>query len=153
MTSEYEVSQDYTKPNKLVLCSNTLIDVNIPFLFENNIPLLIGQNDDPQVWLQARSGNQKGQWVVVVEKNEGLHESIKVTKDKNGKVVIHAKDTKVLEVEKHQDHYEVIDLDMRPLGLNIHGNETMLMIGNTQMSQNTFQDAEVMISIGEDGNT
>ncbi|OQX52698.1 MAG: hypothetical protein B5M53_08020 [Candidatus Cloacimonas sp. 4484_209] len=54
---------------------------------------------------------------------------------------------KVLQLS--DDLARVIQLDLRPIGLTIFGDETRLVIGSNQLVSNTFTDVYIMIKIGK----
>jgi len=44
----------------------------------------------------------------------------------------------------------VVQMDLRPIGLNIYGDESHLVVGTHQLVSNTFQNVYVMIGIGKE---
>lgn len=149
MSNEIQVPKNYEPMHKLVLCGNTLINVNIPFEAEGGIPLLIGANGDPQIWLNARPPKPGMPWSPIIRQNRTLHPAAKLIGLGTGSIEVEIQGTRVLVLAKQPDGtFEVIRLDLRPLGLNIHGDSTKLMVGTNQLVSNTFQNVNVMVGIG-----
>lgn len=69
MKERIDLPKPYTPFHEMVLCSNRLIDVQIPFEVDGGIPLLIGQAQDPLIWLNARPASPGQPWQPVVRQN------------------------------------------------------------------------------------
>ena len=150
MNKNIELPNNYKPFPKMILCGNTLIDVKIPFEVEGGVPLLIGSNDEPQIWLNARPPKRDMQWYPIVRKNRSLHESAKIKGLGTEIISVEIQEKTVIRLEQKQpDTIEVVDLDLRPLGLNIYGDKSKLMVGSSQLISNTFNNVYVMIGIGE----
>lgn len=149
MSNHVQVPKNYKPMHKLILCGNTLIDVNIPFEVDGGIPLLIGANGEPQIWLNARPPSPGMPWVPVIRQNRSMHKAAQIQGVGSDTVIVEIQGTKVLVLQKRQpDTFEVTELDLRPVGLNIYGDRSKLMIGTNQLVSNMFQNVNVMVGIG-----
>lgn len=149
MSSEVQVPKNYQPPHKLVLCGNTLINVHIPFKLDGGVPLLIGANAEPQIWLNARPPKPGMPWLPLIRQNRTLHDAVKVSGIGTGSITVEAQGATVLVIAKQQDGtFEVTTLDLRPMGLNIYGDSTELTVGTQKLASNTFENVHVMMAIG-----
>ncbi len=149
MNQRIHLPKEYKPFDHLILCSNILINVQIPFEVGGNVPLLIGRNELPQVWLNAPSQKPRLEWIPIVRQNRSLHKQVKIIKDGN-ELFVKINTIDVLRVLKiSANSANVVQLDLRPIGLNIYGDESHLVVGTNQLASNTFQNAYVMIGIGK----
>lgn len=142
--------EDYIPFGELILCGNHLIKVKVPIEFKKNIPLLIGKGDVPLVWLSVPINKEGKDWRKIVIKNESMDRRIAIISSKENKLTTVMVDNyKIIHVIKHSDEKaEVINLNLRPLGLNIHGDANMLYIGTNRFINNSFENLWAMIGIG-----
>ena len=141
--------KEYRPYNHLIFCSNNLINVQIPFEIDEHIPLLIGRNRQPQIWLNAPSSQSEIKWIPLIRQNRSLHKAV-IVKRLNKEVIIKINNIQIIKVlQLNDDLAKVVQLDLRPIGLNIFGDETRLVVGNNQLVSNTFTDVYIMIKIGQ----
>ena len=146
--SDQLLPKDYQPFPKMVMCGNTLIDVRVPFEIDGKVPLLIGNNGKPRIWLNAPPSGPGLNWQPVVRANRSLHRAAVVTGAGTDMVSVTVKGLDVLSLMKGSDDIpEVIKLDLRPLGLNIYGDAKKLTVGMNQLIQNTFRNVRVMVGI------
>lgn len=133
------------------LCGNTLRDVGAIFEIDNVRPILVGRGTGghPQIWLLARLSSTAS-WRPVVTCNTAvvstLSENRKVT------VIIDATQPQTVVMvgnvivvnAKHNGETDSVDisaLDLRPLGLNIHGDDNVgLLFANNRFVRNTMSN-------------
>lgn len=150
MKQDLQVPKNYKPLSRLTLCSNTLIDVQVPFEIEGGVPLLIGGNGEPEIWLNARPPKPDMEWYPVIRQNRPLHKEAQIQGVGGELISITIQGTRVLTLEKREGNVlEVTELDLRPIGLNIHGDRSGLMVGSTQLVSNTFSNVYVMVGIGD----
>jgi hypothetical protein len=149
MNGDIRLPKNYKPARKLTLCGNTLIDVNIPFEVDGGIPLLIGTNGEPQIWLNARPSSHGKPWPPIIRQNRSMHKAAEIRGVGTDNIIINVQGTKVLTLEKHEpDTLKITELDLRPIGLNIYGDRSKLVVGTNQLVSNTFENLNVMIGIG-----
>jgi hypothetical protein len=149
MINEIQLPEDYQPVDTLILCSNILVNVRIPFEVEGGVPILVGKNGRPQVWLYARPPSPEMPWLPVVRQNHSLHKKVCVHEMGKSAITVVIQGVTVLAVEKREvNRVEVVELDLRPFGLTIYGDNTKLMIGSHTFAKNTFTNLEVMLRIG-----
>ena len=150
MNQRIRLPKEYKPFDHLTLCSNILINVQVPFEVDGHIPLLIGRNELPKIWLNAPSPKPGFEWTPLVRQNRSLHKAVKLIKSKN-EIIIKVNTIKILRVSKISDNSaSVVQMDLRPIGLNIYGDESHLVVGTHQLVSNTFQNVYVMIGIGKE---
>jgi hypothetical protein len=154
MEKEINPPKDYIPFEELILCSNNFVNGLMPIVVDGNIPLLIGKGELPLVWL-ATPLQFRLRWKYIVVGNKSLSTHIKVIISKEDKEIIvifvkeNNKETILLKVKKESDGKAIVtEIDLRPLGLNIHGNNVQLFVGTNTLSKNTFQNVRTMIAIG-----
>ena len=142
--------EDYIPFGELIICSNHLINVKVPIEFKNNIPLLIGKGDVPLVWLSTPISKEGKDLREIVIKNKSMDERITIiSSEKEKSTIIKVDDSKIIHVIKRSDEKaEVISLDLRRLGFNIHGNANILFFGPNEFVNNNFKNLWAMIGIG-----
>ncbi len=113
------------------------------------LPIVIGKGDKPRIWLQALADPKTKEFISVVEDSESKHPSVKVL-EQDGAIKVILSSAVVLSVKTTgEDGYEIEALDMRPLGLNLHGTTTELMVGSNTFSGNFMSGVGTFISLGE----
>lgn len=143
----------FTPFEKLNICGN-IIGTKYIFQINDYIPIIIGKSPDntPLVWVYARLPN--GDEKCVVDENISKHEQIicenmddlllfKIKHPTEEKWVIFFK----LIISKWYIP-EIVKLDLRPFGLNIHGDNDSLFIGNACLKNNNIIGSEVFFKIG-----
>ena len=149
MNQSIRLPKEYKPFDELDLCGNTLINVPVPFEVDGYVPLLIGRNDIPRVWLNAPPPKSGTGWIPLVRQNRSLHRSVKAIEQENV-VIIKINAMEILRVIKlSNSSANVVQMDLRPIGLNIHGDESHLVVGTHVLVSNTFQNVHVMIGIGK----
>jgi len=138
----------YTPYRELRVCSNEFVNTKIAVEVEEHAPMLIGAGDGPRVWLSAPTGQGKPRWTLVVADNESRVADVVVRRTPQGGLEVMASDTKVLEVQQADTESAAVTwLDLRPLGLEIHGDSDALWIGTNQFSANKFTNCDTAIGI------
>jgi len=143
--------QDFKPVNSLVLCSNSLQDFKYIINDNNFIPILIGVGNIPRIWIYAKSNNTS---ISVIRDN--------ISNLPNIKINIYLKESRlsieyisgnninnsILKMDFKESKFVVTEMDLRPIGYNIYGNEQGLTIGTSKMNNNKFQGIESFIKTG-----
>jgi len=149
MITRDKLPKSYTAYETLIVCSNTLSGGGYILAIGDVLPILVGKGEKPQVWLQALSTPDKNEFVTIVEASISKHQAVKVFED-SGALNIHVGGTNVLSVRvTGEDSAEVFLLDLRPLGIKLHGNNSELVVGNSTFSGNFFAGGGTMIGFGK----
>lgn len=143
----------FTPFEKLKICGN-IIGTKYIFQINEYIPIIIGKSPDntPLVWVYAKLPNDNE--ICVVDRNISKHAQIecenlddlllfKIKHPAEEKWVIFFK----LIISKWYIP-EIVKLDLRPFGLNIHGDNDSLFIGDTCLKNNNIIGSEVFFKIG-----
>ncbi len=85
---------------------------------------------------------------MLVRDNKSLHPKVAVKVD-GDTVMIDTPDGIVLRVRKENENLaRVSQINLRPFGINIHGNEGSLTVMNSNLAGNMFIGVKVMVGIG-----
>lgn len=138
------------KPYKSInLCSNKIIGGGHIFAMGKNLPLLIGEGNAPRIWLQAVSAPGSREFITVVSDSKSTHPAVSIKRD-GKKISVTIQGRTVISVMPTGLHgATVLELDLRPIGLNVFGNASSLNLGGMQLSHNTFSDVGVAFGLGE----
>lgn len=138
---------------ELVFCSNNLINTNYIFSSDEDWhPLVICKGKRPRVWLSLRKSisvesQEKFEYIDLIVDSELKDLSFSFINTIYGFQVKLA-ETIIIEAGNHKDDsLEVYKIDFRPLGLNIYGDHSRLIVGNNEMSMNTTTDSTSMFGI------
>lgn len=149
---EYDTVEQY---GKITICSNLLINTSHIISSKDDWhPLVIRKGKEPRVWLSVRQLTQddsnqsdKYQYIELIVDSVHVHPRASIISNSNG-FQIKIDDHVIVEAGNHfEDSIEIYKLDLRPLGLNVHGDHTLLSIGNNQMSRNTSMNTGAIFGI------
>lgn len=149
MYSIENLPDGYVALNKLNICSNVLIGGGFAFSLGAILPLIIGKGPVPMIWMQAYDfKNKKSK--ILVDGNISKHPEVLVTKPEDGVVEISIiKGVRMLRVKNTGADSSVVSfMDLRPVGLNITGNQNELNVGNSSFSKNTIEGTNVFFGLG-----
>ncbi|WP_228156167.1 hypothetical protein [Acinetobacter pittii] len=139
---------------EVFVCSNRLINTkHILKSSEDWTPLVIRKSLDgkPIVWLSVAiiEDNKIIGYIEIIQENRVVFDQ----RDLDFKVtelgfIIKIGSTTICEAgDVEENSIEIFKLDLRPLGLNIHGDHNILNIGTNKMSRNTSSNSEAMFGI------
>lgn len=139
---------EYISFHELVICGNRFINGTVPIEVESTPVLLIGRSEPPSVWISVPDKQRSNPHALVVN-NQSLVSEIDVLTRKNSTVIIFDKSITMLFVKKESDERAIVlALDLRPIGLNIFGDEESLNVATNVLENNTFKNVHTMIKIG-----
>lgn len=126
---------------KVAFCSNVLQNVEVPLAVDDQPVLLIGQEDIPLIWLKAPASPQTKEWVFVISANRSAHPAVEVQVILSSRLVrVLTAGIEVLVARSTGPEAVAVDhLDLRPLGLDVHGDGDALFLGGTVLSSNVFE--------------
>jgi hypothetical protein len=154
MEEKNKLPEDYIPFSKIIICSNSFIDGEYIIKVNMHVPLLIGKGIMPLVWLSIPLPNDKFSYIVernishhpkiIVElSNDKRSVNIKISEDK------YKTDKVVINIFKETDDSIIIkQIDLRPIGLDIYGNEDGLNVGTNVIKNSNFLNVNTMIGIG-----
>lgn len=138
----------YVPYESLTICSNTIKGGGNLVAVSEVIPLLIGKGDTPQIWLLALANAQKNEFVSIVEKSISKHPAVKVYEDAEFLNVMISGEVVLSVRQDSESSATVTVLDLRPLGLNMYGNENTLNVGGGTFSKNSMSGGGTLIGLG-----
>lgn len=132
----------------LVVCSNSLIGGGHIASIGDVLPLIIGTGEKPQIWLQALADPEKKEFVSIVESSVSTHPAVDV-REVFGAIVVSVQGTTVVRVRQvASDRAEVDSIDLRPIGLNLYGNSSSMIVGGTTISRSSMRGGGVLVGLG-----
>ena len=152
MKTDFELPQNYNPFQEIIFCSNRLVNVAVPILLMENIPIcLIGRGPVPLVWLSGPIEPHAKIWNYVVIGGSPLKSAIDLKTDwETNTVLVKVGPQEVLRAKKLSEDRAVVDLvDFRPLGLNVYGTMEELNVGQNKFIRNHFIDLRVAFAVSK----
>lgn len=152
MDTKNELPKNYKPLDELNVCSNRLLGGAKLIGINGFSPILIGDGAIPAIWIYGK--NEKNKWIELINESKSLHPAIQIINDKiNREIVIGIQNTIILKGKMASDKICIVNnLDLRPIGFDIHGKDNNLFIGNSTFSGNTFQGIGFFVGINENSN-
>lgn len=135
---------------KIKICGNVIGVKKYIFEIRGYVPFIINKSkeDRPLVWFYAKSERNK-KIICIVEENKSKHEQVNC-RDDGDLLVFNIQNPATQEwvtffkmIISKQFIPEIEELDLRPLGVNIHGRNDELIIGKTSLKNNIIIGPEV----------
>lgn len=145
MEKDIGLPKDFKKLEVLEVCSNKIIGGGNIFGIDNFAPLLIGDGEYPRVWLYSRI--DKVNWTPIIKDNESLHSDLRIYENsEERRVTIIMGVLPILSVVKIGNrHCKVDQMDLRPIGYNLYGNNDRLVVSNSNFTGNVAKGISFMI--------
>ena len=138
----------YTPFQRVRLGSNVLENVVAVFSINSFIPLLVGDGENPKVWLSIPTNRDGTEWYPLIKENFSSHREVTVEVAKR-RVTVRTPQGTVLNVVKNIKNTLVFfKLDLRPFGLNVYADEGALYVMDNKLAKNEFKNIQVVIRIG-----
>ena len=139
--------KEYEQITELEICSNKLIDSQSLIGINDFSPFLIGKGIMPKVWLYFKDPSNS--WQLLIRNNQSLHPLIKIeSQDVSTKIIINNEIILDAKMTGPNSCF-VSKIDLRPVGLNIYGNNEGLSVGETKLKGNTFKSTKYIIGMNE----
>lgn len=140
----------YVPLHTLDLCTNVFVNVSKPIAIKDFPILLIAGGLVPVVWLAAPRFPGSSDWHFVVAEGRSANPAIQVAIDASKReTVVTAGPTRLIcAVMMADDRAQVTEIDLRPVGLNVIGSKSGLMIGTNRFANNRVQGASIGIALG-----
>jgi len=149
MITKDNMPKSYKPFNELILCSNKIIGGSNIVSMGEVIPIILGQGDKPMIWLQAVADLKGKTFTTVVEGSISMHPAIKVLQVEDALEVSIGNITILKIKSSEKGSASVEKLDLRPLGINMFGDNTKLQAGGMTLTGNTFQGVGTAIALGQ----
>lgn len=143
----------YVGFDELNFCSNLFRNVVIPLGINGQPLVLIGKGAPPQVWLAAPSQPNASTWVYVVKESRASNPGIAVNwSAATQQLSVDVAQTSVLTVRiESAERATVVALNLRPLGLDVVGSPSGIMIGTNQFAHNSVIGSRVGLNLNVPG--
>jgi len=141
---------DFVPFAELNVCGNLMRGGKAPFVFGEIVPLLVGKNTHAKLWLSAPKDTTASAWIDLIAGGEALHNEVKILLSEDQRVTsVQFRGQPVLELRlPSSDSAELPFLDLRPIGLNIFGENDVLNVGPHTLSNNLFNNVAYMAKLG-----
>lgn len=148
MNKNNDQPDDYIPYNEIEVCSNTIIGGGNLVVIGNVVPIYVGVGYIPKVWLKSVDDIKSKRFIEVVEASISKHPAIKINSYESD-ITIKINNIVILKTNGNTKNKLIISqLDMRPLGINIHGDESGLMAGGMAISKSTFNGIGSLVALG-----
>lgn len=146
MPETIPLPHDYIPFKKLVVCGNTMINGFVPISVHGVPVFLVGKGKEPIIWLNALSSTG---WQPLVRASRCLHPEVRILSPAPMTWQVSVKENIVLDVfVQGEDMAEITRLNLRPLGIEVYGDQLGLDVGTTRLSSNVFSNVHTMIAGG-----
>ncbi len=148
--ANFKVPSEYIPIGTYNFCSNKI--TNVKYLIDDHgfKPLLIGSGKTPRIWLYARAS--ENEYVQLIDDNKSLVENFEITiniENKTIQVIAGKNIIKSILKLNFKQVIEVIQLDLRLVGLNIYGDANQLNVGGNKLIKNSMIGAENFIGMSK----
>jgi len=142
-----ELPLQYKPYDKISLGTNLIENVTAILTVKGHVPLLIGQGEPPKIWLYVPTDNFGTEWYPLIKDNFSSHPDVKVIAETKS-VTIKASSTTVLTcVVGDINKINILELDLRPFGLDVYSDDKSLKVMGNTLSNNSFKNLKVVIGI------
>jgi len=143
----------YVAFDELEFCSNVFRNVRIPVGINGDPLVLVGRGPFPLVWLAAPSHPSSSTWTYVVKESLTANPGIRIEWSKSLQTLtIGVEGVAIFSVKMASFQRAAVTLlDMRPLGLNVVGNQSGLTIDGNHFSQNEIVGAGIGLNLNVPG--
>lgn len=132
---------------QLSVCSNLLNGGGQVVILGTEFPLIIGKGNNgvPLVWLKAPIGNN-GEFQELARASVATHSIVNVRRA-NSSIEVYIGGKKLLIVEEKSESLASVEfLDLRYIGLDVHGDTNFLMAGGSRFMGNMVSGSIALIS-------
>jgi len=142
--------QDFVPFAEINVCSNVMKGGKAPFLVGDKVPLLVGKNSHPKFWLSAPKDRAATEWIDLIVAGTTVHPNVKILLSEDQKdISVQFRRQPVLELRVvSADSVDLSFIDLRPIGLNIFGENGVLHLGSHVLSSNSFENVAYMARLG-----
>lgn len=150
MRVDTSLPDGYQPYKTLDVCSNRFVDVEVVFSVNGQPAFLIGKGATPRIWLAAPLTASRERWDYIVVGNDAITSLIQVkTVGRSHTTTIRLKETTLLTArETGPDVVKITTLDLRPVGLNIWGDSSVLYIAGNSFVNNHFERVRTAFALG-----
>lgn len=147
MKNNINLPSEFIPYNELILCSNKFINGTVILEINKNVALLVGKGKNPAIWLAIPQSKLNAELTYLIKNNKTFQNRINVLLPENETIVSHNNDILIHVRKMDEDKAEIIEINLRPLGISIHGNKDGLYVGTNFLKNNGFSNTYTMIAI------
>lgn len=140
------IPHGFTPARRIRIASNIFLDAKAVFSVDGYYPLLLSDSGGLRCWLSAATGDSLKPWVSLVENNKPRHHAVDVRAFPKS-LGVKTQGVTVLSAIASENGIAIIKLDLRPLGLNVFVDGSVLCVGGARLSENTFRGSDVGIAL------
>lgn len=140
--------ENYTPYDTLLVCSNKISGGAKIASIDGIYPLLIGKGKRPLIWLQAIVDSKSRKFEEIITESVSKHPLVNLFDD-GSSIHVKVSGEKILSLRlKESNVAEVHFLDLRPIGLDIHGNKNSLQVGFASFSNSSMSGGGALVGVG-----
>jgi hypothetical protein len=146
MIDYIDIPTEYKEYNTVNLCSNELENIKYLFGINSFPPIIIGKGQDaPVSWLYIRNNDI---WTEIINSNKSKDIALQVFAH-DRKLLIQFDSINILDSYEDENGKLIIEkINLKPLGLNIEGNEKGLEIAGNVIAKNTVIGGKFFVGLG-----
>ena len=147
--NKVELPKDYIAYHTLTVCTNKMVNGQVPITLKTGIPFLVGKGTIPLIWLSVPTSKEATNWKYIVEKNQTKDDRVSIVlTDTDKSLRIMFQNINLMQVNGiSDDEAEISYLDLRPVGLNVYGDTSGLFVGTNRLKGNSFNSVYGMVKI------
>ena len=135
----------------LIVCGNEFIDGKVVIDVDSRPVLLVGKGNPARVWLQCPMESPQGKsWEWIIRENEKVRKGSDLfvsTPSTSMGIYVDEHTLIHLTVPIPDKKAEIIFLDLKPLGLDIHGDMRGLWVEGNRLFGNYLENAGTMVGL------
>jgi hypothetical protein len=143
MTNALKLPKKYSPHLSVFICSLTIYKYKVLFRINDLIPLLIGSGQYPRIWINTTRNIQSRKVEKCIENNKIIHPGFSIIH--KVPITVKAEKFTILTIsETNSRHITISQIDFRPIGINLYGDERGLNFGGSHFSNLTFSDVDTI---------
>lgn len=144
-----KLPEDFVPFAELTVCGNVMRGGKALFCLGDKVPLLVGKNSHPKLWLSAPRNPEATHWIDLISAGRTRHPGIEIIPSRNETdVSVHFFRQPLLKLQLlSPDSVNLPFLDLRPIGLKVFGKNDLLYLGSHVFSKNSFDNVTYMVNL------
>ncbi|MEL4247745.1 hypothetical protein [Shewanella xiamenensis] len=138
---------NFKPPRKMNIGTNSFHNTTALLNFKGYVPILIGEGDNPHIWINIPANQDGSEWYPLVKDNFSTNQSVIVIKGDNS-VKVTTPEGVIIDCEiKNDRSIYVKKLNLKPFGINVYADENSMNIMGTSFTSSGFSNIGTVVSI------
>ncbi|MCD9515528.1 hypothetical protein [Photobacterium carnosum] len=130
---------------EVIFCGNRIYETGKLIIFKEIEVIVLANGIKPRIWLSVFLEN--GDNFYIVEDSKPKHDSVNIDLKVNSIVIKFDSEIVFRGRKTSCDKFEVDLCDLRGVGLDVYGDEHVLMVGGMSLSRSTVKNCGCLISL------